>query len=217
MLADPYPVYRQLRENDPVHWHEPFGAWILTRYHDVLTVLHDSSFSAKRTGKMRQMAAQGGLTGFFSFLSRRMLYADPPRHTLRGTGNCGRPPLKSCCATMDRCSLSIAWRRRIEPLAARPSNGASLSTWSWPPPTVIRPSLPMPSDWTSLAPIATIIWLLLRASTIAWVLRWPGLEGQIALSTLARRFPKLRLEATPLEYRDSFNQRCLKALPVRFE
>ncbi len=81
MLADPYPVYRQLRETDPVHWHEAFGAWILTRYQDVLAVLHDSSFSAERTGKMQNMAAQAGLDVFFSFLSTRMLYADPPRHT----------------------------------------------------------------------------------------------------------------------------------------
>jgi cytochrome P450 len=44
-----------------------------------------------------------------------------------------------------------------------------------------------------------------------------GLEAQIALRTLTERFPKLRLEDTPLEYRDSFNQRCLKALPVRFD
>jgi cytochrome P450 len=81
MLADPYPVYGQLRQIDPVHWHEPFGAWILTRYDDVLAVLHDSSFSGERTGKMQQMAAQDGLEGFYSFLSTRMLYADPPRHT----------------------------------------------------------------------------------------------------------------------------------------
>jgi hypothetical protein len=31
MLADPYPVYRRLRETDPVPWREPFGAWVLSR------------------------------------------------------------------------------------------------------------------------------------------------------------------------------------------
>ena len=31
MLADPYPIYARLRAEDPVHWHPPFGVWILTR------------------------------------------------------------------------------------------------------------------------------------------------------------------------------------------
>lgn len=85
MVADPYPVYRELRETDPVHWHEPFGAWLLTRYDDVNSVLHDPRFSAERTRKMRSMAGGAGLDTFFNFLSSRMIFADPPRHTrLRG-------------------------------------------------------------------------------------------------------------------------------------
>jgi cytochrome P450 len=85
MLDDPYPVYRRLRETDPVHWHEPFGAWVLTRYHDVVAALHDPRFSSERTGTMQEMAGQPGLKPFFDFLATRMLYADPPRHTrLRG-------------------------------------------------------------------------------------------------------------------------------------
>ena len=58
MLADPYPVYRRLRETDPVHWHEPFGAWVLTRYDDVVAALHDPRFSAERTGAMQEMAGR---------------------------------------------------------------------------------------------------------------------------------------------------------------
>ncbi len=85
MLEDPYPIYRQLREQDPVHWHEPFGAWVLTRYDEVLAALHDNRFSAERTARMQEMAGRPGLEPFFAFLATRMLYADPPRHTrLRG-------------------------------------------------------------------------------------------------------------------------------------
>lgn len=43
VLADPYPVYRALRENDPVHWHDDLGAWMLTRHADCTAVLRDAT------------------------------------------------------------------------------------------------------------------------------------------------------------------------------
>jgi cytochrome P450 len=42
MLADPYSVYRRLREEDPVHWHEQLNAWIVTRHSDTLRILGDT-------------------------------------------------------------------------------------------------------------------------------------------------------------------------------
>src|SRR6266853_1329567 len=47
VLADPYPLYRRLRTEAPVHWDPYLHAWVVTRYEDVVTVLHH--FSAKRT------------------------------------------------------------------------------------------------------------------------------------------------------------------------
>jgi cytochrome P450 len=41
---DPYPLYRQLRETEPVH--RTLGMWVLTRHAEVRGVLHDRSFSA---------------------------------------------------------------------------------------------------------------------------------------------------------------------------
>jgi cytochrome P450 len=41
MLADPYSVYAQLRRDDPVHWHEQLGAWVLLRHADCVQVLAD--------------------------------------------------------------------------------------------------------------------------------------------------------------------------------
>jgi cytochrome P450 len=85
MLADPYPVYHQLRSAAPVHWHEPLGAWLLSRYDDVLSVLHDPRVSSDRTGAMQASAGRPELRPFFSFVSRRMVFTDPPQHTrLRG-------------------------------------------------------------------------------------------------------------------------------------
>src|SRR2546425_8784062 len=42
-LADPYPTYRRLRTEDPVH-HSPLDFWVLTRYEDVVAVLRDPRF-----------------------------------------------------------------------------------------------------------------------------------------------------------------------------
>lgn len=85
MLADPYPIYHQLRSNAPVHWHEPFSAWILTRYRDVNAALHDPRLSAARTGPMQAAANRPELDAFFSFIGKRMIFTDPPQHTrLRG-------------------------------------------------------------------------------------------------------------------------------------
>ena len=39
---NPYPVYQQLREEAPVYWSEGWGAWVVTRYYDVMEVLLDS-------------------------------------------------------------------------------------------------------------------------------------------------------------------------------
>ena len=39
VLADPYPLYRRLRDEDPVHWDPYLHAWVVTRYEDVVTVL----------------------------------------------------------------------------------------------------------------------------------------------------------------------------------
>jgi pimeloyl-[acyl-carrier protein] synthase len=47
ILANPYPLFRRLRQEDPVHWDAFLHAWVVTRYTDVLEVLH--SFSADRT------------------------------------------------------------------------------------------------------------------------------------------------------------------------
>ena len=36
---DPFPLYRRLRAEDPVHWTDEPGAWVVSRYDDVAFVL----------------------------------------------------------------------------------------------------------------------------------------------------------------------------------
>ena len=47
VLANPYPLFHRLRTEDPVHWDPFLHTWVVTRYADVLEVLH--TFSAERT------------------------------------------------------------------------------------------------------------------------------------------------------------------------
>src|SRR5262249_14812429 len=56
-LADPYPLYHRLRTEDPVHWDPYLHAWIVTRYADVVHVLH--RFIADRTPTPAQLDAIG--------------------------------------------------------------------------------------------------------------------------------------------------------------
>jgi cytochrome P450 len=88
MLADPDPVYERLRTTDPVHWHEPSAAWVVTRYDDVLAGLHDSRLSSDRSAALRALADDPELRAFFDFIADKMNFTDPPRHTrLRGLVN----------------------------------------------------------------------------------------------------------------------------------
>ncbi len=88
MLADPYPIYDRLRLTDPVHWHAPSAAWVVTRYDDVLAGLHDPRLSSDRSAALRELAGDPDLRPFFDFVSDKMNFTDPPRHTrLRGLVN----------------------------------------------------------------------------------------------------------------------------------
>src|SRR2546422_9315592 len=85
VLANPYPLYRRLRTEDPIHWDPFLHAWVVTRYADVVTVLH--RFSANRTPSPEQLAALGleTLTPVARVMVRQMLFLDAPSHTrIRG-------------------------------------------------------------------------------------------------------------------------------------
>src|SRR4030081_3106083 len=84
VLADPYPLYHRLRTEAPVHWDPYLHAWVVTRYADVITVLHD--FSAARTPTPEQFAAMGlsERVPIAQVMMRQMLSMDAPAHTRLG-------------------------------------------------------------------------------------------------------------------------------------
>ena len=80
VLANPYPLYHQLRSEDPVHWDYFLHAWVVTRYADVITVFQ--RFSANRTPTPDQLKAMGleALTPLARVMVLQMLFLDPPAH-----------------------------------------------------------------------------------------------------------------------------------------
>jgi pimeloyl-[acyl-carrier protein] synthase len=40
---DPYPVYKLLRENEPIYWSDSWNCWLVTRYEDANTILRNAS------------------------------------------------------------------------------------------------------------------------------------------------------------------------------
>lgn len=82
--ADPYPLLRRLRAEDPVHWSDALRGWVITRYADARAVLGDARFSADRiTPFADHMAApeRSPLAEFAHALGLWVVFRDPPDHT----------------------------------------------------------------------------------------------------------------------------------------
>jgi len=81
VLANPYPLYHRLRSEDPVHWDRFLHTWVVTRYPDVLKVLH--TFSADRTPTPAQLTAMdlSALNPIAKVMVKQMLFMDAPAHT----------------------------------------------------------------------------------------------------------------------------------------
>jgi cytochrome P450 len=80
VLADPYPLYRRLRDEDPVHWDPYLHAWVVTRYADVVTVLH--RYRAARTPAPERLAElrMDELSPIAAVMVKQMLFLDQPEH-----------------------------------------------------------------------------------------------------------------------------------------
>jgi pimeloyl-[acyl-carrier protein] synthase len=76
--TNPYPIYKQLRENSPVHWF-PFddlgrGMWLVTRYQDCARLLKDDQNITKNPALVRPPDPD-------EVFSSDLLSSDPPDHT----------------------------------------------------------------------------------------------------------------------------------------
>lgn len=84
-LADPYPLFRRMREADPCHWSPRLRAWVLTRYDDVKRVCLDKDLLSSNRLKPFFAALPPPeaerIAHIIRYLSLWMVFTDPPDHT----------------------------------------------------------------------------------------------------------------------------------------
>ncbi len=84
VLADPFPLYARLRDEDPAHWSPRLKAWVLTRYEDVKRVCLDSTMSSDRLRPFFATLPPPEATKVAElarYLTLWMVFRDPPEHT----------------------------------------------------------------------------------------------------------------------------------------
>jgi hypothetical protein len=86
-VTHPYPLYRWLRQREPVRRDPLAPVWILTRYDDVLNMLRDPRFrkdpfaSERLPRAVREQLGAADDSGRVDYETISMLFLDPPRHT----------------------------------------------------------------------------------------------------------------------------------------
>ena len=77
-VANPYPLYQQVRSLDPVYWDGRMGGtWVLTRYQDVIGFLRDPRASASRMDASPSWLPEGlreALTPATRAIAKQMLF-----------------------------------------------------------------------------------------------------------------------------------------------
>jgi cytochrome P450 len=84
VLADPFPLYRRMRDEDPAHWSPLLKAWVLTRYDDVRGVCLDPHMSSDRLRPFfatLPSSEAARVADLMRYLTLWMVFRDPPEHT----------------------------------------------------------------------------------------------------------------------------------------
>ena len=88
VIADPYPAFHVLQAQDPAHWSEVLRGWVVTRYADVKTALHDRRLSSDRITPFvahESVRESAHVKELGRIAGRWVVFNDPPAHTrLRG-------------------------------------------------------------------------------------------------------------------------------------
>ncbi len=86
-VVDPYPTYARLRREDPVHWSEAWGAWVVSRHAEVQAVLRMDGQAYSTRGRIAAAVAtftpeeRASLRELLDHYGVGLLHSDPPDHT----------------------------------------------------------------------------------------------------------------------------------------
>jgi cytochrome P450 len=97
VLADPYPLFHQMRREDPVHWSDALQAWVVTRYDDVSAAFREPRLSNQRMDLLVRYQLRNSDPALAKDFERvgyqQMLFRDgAEHHRLRVLGNRGFTP-----------------------------------------------------------------------------------------------------------------------------
>ena len=83
-LVNSYPLFKRMRSEDPVHYSEALGYWVLTRYRDVEVAVRDERLSSNRKAlfinKLGSLDVKE-IQNFLDMTSNWTIDTDPPTHT----------------------------------------------------------------------------------------------------------------------------------------
>jgi hypothetical protein len=84
-LADPFPIFARMRDEDPCHWSPRLKSWVLTRYDDVKRACTDKdAYSSDRLRPFFESLPgpeAARIADIVRYLSLWMVFKDPPEHT----------------------------------------------------------------------------------------------------------------------------------------
>ena len=99
VLADPYPLYRALREAAPVAWDPYLSCWVVTGYDEALIVLKECSADRTPTPEFMARLGLGEIGPLAEVMCRQMLFLDAPAHT-----HMRKRPRVILCARVRMCT-----------------------------------------------------------------------------------------------------------------
>jgi cytochrome P450 len=75
--ADPYPMFRRIRDDAPLYFNERHGFYALSRYDDVDAALHDHETFSSARGAVLEIIQSG-----MEIPSGTLIFEDPPIHNI---------------------------------------------------------------------------------------------------------------------------------------
>jgi len=109
VLADPYPLYRALRERDRVYWDPYLHAWVVTGYAEVVSVLLRLSAECAPSAEQLAQIGLSSLEPIARVTVKQMLFMDGAAHAR----------LRRLCSTAFTSNRVAALRSHIQDIADR--------------------------------------------------------------------------------------------------